>query len=83
MRLSVSEPVFDADSSAIGFKSWIQVFFKLWSQESQKVTFWPKKAIFRLYNPYIYGGMSHQNVHHDPIFYYIEFETDSDTKKNQ
>ncbi len=74
MGLSVDRPDFHAESFAIGFKSRIQIFFKLWSQESGKRHFLGLKSIFRLYKPYLYGSMTHQNVDLDQIFHNLEFE---------
>ena len=78
MRLSVSAPVFNAESFAIGFKSWIQVFFKLWSPDLKKWAFLTLKSLFNVYSVYLYGVMIHQNVDRDSIFHYIQKKFNSD-----
>ena len=82
MGLNVSRPIFHAESFAIGFKSWIEIFFKLWSPEPQKSDFLRLKSGFRLYKQYFHGVMTHQNVARDPIFRYIEFKKEYDSLKS-
>jgi hypothetical protein len=74
MELSVSIPIFHAESFAIGLKSRIQVCFKLQSPESLNSDFSALKSIFSLYNFYFYEVMTHQNVYLDSNLHYFEFE---------
>jgi hypothetical protein len=54
-------------------------FFLSYGRRNYKVTL-GLKSIFSLYNPNFYGVMIHQNIYRDPLFHYIEFLKDSDTK---
>jgi hypothetical protein len=54
--------------------------FKIMVAGFTKSDFLTLKSIFRLYNPFLYGVMTYQNVHLDPIFHNIELKKDLDAK---